>query len=98
MSICPRQGRDKAKTKASWTIEIDASGRYSLNGDLVSSDQLTARLESIPEPHADASVLIRADGKATHQSVVHALDAARAAGLVHVGLATESNPSSTGRR
>ena len=86
--------------KQAWVIEIDASGRYSLNGELVPADQLTARLKAAPERQNDTSILIRADGKASHQAVVHALDAARAAGLVHVGLATESSPaaSSPGRK
>ncbi|MFZ5536154.1 MAG: ExbD/TolR family protein [Pseudomonadota bacterium] len=76
-----------------WVIEIDAAGHYALNGEVVEADQLAARLRAVPGRSEDTQVLIRADGRATHQAVVRALDAARAAGLVHVGLATEPAPA-----
>lgn len=87
----PEAGQGQAaQDREPWVIEVDAMGRYALNGDDVSADQLAARLKSMPGNLADANLLIRADGKASHQSVIHALDAARAAGIVHVGLATEA--------
>lgn len=76
-----------------WVIEIDAAGQYAVNGEEVEAEQLVARLRAVPGRSKDTQVLIRADGRATHQAVVRALDAARAAGLVHVGLATEPAPA-----
>ena len=37
-----------------------------------------------------AVVIINADANATHQSVIHVMEAARAAGLVHITFATQS--------
>ncbi|MEW6445959.1 MAG: ExbD/TolR family protein [Pseudomonadota bacterium] len=89
----PQAGQSEAsEEKDPWVIEIDARGQYAINGDAVSAAMLAERLRAIPESHAETRVLIRADGQASHQSVVHALDAARAAGLVHIGLATEQPP------
>ena len=44
----------------------------------------------------DPVVIINADANATHQSVIHVMEAARLAGLVHITFATQSTPS--GRR
>jgi biopolymer transport protein ExbD len=38
----------------------------------------------------DAVVIINADANATHQSVIHVMEAARLAGLVHITFATQS--------
>lgn len=69
-------------------IEIDAQGRYALDGEEVHIDQLAARLRPSAGGDGEGSVLVRADGRASHQDVVRALDAARAAGIRHVGIAT----------
>ena len=79
--------KDPAKD---WVIEIDAQGNYALNGEAMAGDQLILRLRELPERTDDTVILIRADAKTEHQAVVQALDAARAAGLLHIGLATET--------
>ncbi|MGK0673299.1 MAG: biopolymer transporter ExbD [Halothiobacillaceae bacterium] len=86
------QGKGVERKMEPWVIEIDAAGRYALNGKVVEAEQLAARLRATPGLSKNTQLLIRADGRAAHQSVVRALDAARAAGLVHVGLATEPAP------
>ena len=40
-----------------------------------------------------AVVFINADAQATHQAVVHVMEAARAAGYVHITFATQSSPT-----
>ena len=79
--------KDPAKD---WVIEIDAQGNYALNGEAMAGDQLILHLLELPERTDDTVILIRADAKTEHQAVVQALDAARAAGLLHIGLATET--------
>ncbi|HET19637.1 MAG TPA: biopolymer transporter ExbD [Chromatiales bacterium] len=88
------QGAEAERKDDHWTIEIDAQGRYALNGETVVAEQLSERLRAIPGRTEETSVLVRADGQASHQAVVRALDAARSAGIVRVGLATESAPAS----
>lgn len=88
------QGAEAERKDDHWVIEIDAQGRYALNGEAVQAEQLSERLRAIPGRTEETSVLVRADGQASHQSVVRALDAARSAGLVRVGLATETAPAS----
>ena len=37
--------------------------------------------------------MINADAQATHQSVIHVMEAARNAGLTHITFATQATPS-----
>jgi biopolymer transport protein ExbD len=86
------QGESLQDKSKDWTIEIDARGNYALNGEALAPEQLESRLRELPERTEETVVLIRADAKAEHQAVVQALSAAKAAGLLHIGLATD--PSS----
>ena len=84
------QGEQVADPSQDWVIEIDAQGHYALNGEALAADQLSVRLRELPGRNEDTVVQIRASATTQHQAVVTALDAARAAGLSHIGLATES--------
>ena len=42
-------------------------------------------------------VVINADAQATHQSVVHVMEAARAAGSSHITFATQASPTAAAR-
>jgi len=86
------QGESSQDQSKDWTIEIDAQGSYALNGEALAPEQLESRLRELPERTEETVVLIRADAKTEHQAVVQALGAAKAAGLLHIGLATD--PSS----
>jgi biopolymer transport protein ExbD len=69
-------------------IVVDQLGRYRVNGNPVAdSDALTQTLRSLAVAD-DQRVLVTADARASHQSVVGALSAAADAGLVRVGIAT----------
>lgn len=81
---------ETADPSKDWVIEIDAQGHYALNGEALAGDQLVERLRELPERSEDTVIQIRADAKTQHQAVIHALDAARSAGLKHIGLATET--------
>ncbi|MEW5837719.1 MAG: biopolymer transporter ExbD [Pseudomonadota bacterium] len=83
------QGEQVSDPSKDWVIEIDAQGNYALNGEALAADQLTLRLSELPGRSEDTVVQIRAASTTQHQAVITALDAARAAGLSHIGLATE---------
>jgi biopolymer transport protein ExbD len=91
-----KQGETVKEQAKDWMIEIDAQGHYALNGEAVALEDLTARLQALPEHTPDTVVLIRADAHSEHQAVILALDAARAAGLLHISLATESSGKPSG--
>ncbi|MDD2893159.1 MAG: biopolymer transporter ExbD [Halothiobacillaceae bacterium] len=86
------QGESSQDQSKDWTIEIDAQGNYALNGEALAPEQLESRLHELPGRTEETVILIRADARTEHQAVVQALNAAKAAGLLHIGLATD--PSS----
>jgi biopolymer transport protein ExbD len=79
------------------TVEVDASGRYLVNGKeangAVVSDLSSALSQAGAEGTAgkEPTIIINADAKATHQSVVNIMEAARMANYTHITFATQVN-------
>jgi biopolymer transport protein ExbD len=79
------------------TVEVDASGRYLVNGKeangAVVSDLSAALTQAGAEDPSgkEPTIIINADAKATHQSVVNIMEAARMANYTHITFATQVN-------
>ncbi|CAN4269027.1 ExbD Biopolymer transport protein [Methylophilaceae bacterium] len=77
------------------TIEVgvDASGQYVINGKSL-SDVSVAGIASAMQAAADGgkepTIIINADAKSTHQSVVDVMEASRTVGYTHITFATQS--------
>ena len=74
------------------TSDIDAQGRYVIDKTVFTYTSMQALAELLKRSAGDAKdpvVVINADANATHQSVVHVMEAARSAGLVHITFATQ---------
>ena len=77
------------------TIEVgvDASGQYVINGKSL-SDVSVAGIASALQAAADGgkepTIIINADAKSTHQSVVDVMEASRTVGYTHITFATKS--------
>ena len=72
-------------------VTITVEGGYLVNGQaLVNSrpDTLRRALERTAGERRDLPLVIRADARATHQSVVTAMDVAGRLGFVHLSIAT----------
>jgi len=79
-------------------IAIDAQGRYYVNGRQLVNTQLETVRQAMRDAAGDATalpVVISADGKSPHQSVVTVMDAARQLGLVHLSFTTRRTPQET---
>jgi biopolymer transport protein ExbD len=76
------------------TIEVSIAqdGRYAIAGMLTSADELVTRLKVQIADQTDRVLLIRADAMAPHQAVIHAMQAAREAGMSKVHFATQASP------
>ncbi len=75
-------------------VTVAAAGAYYVNGETLGDTAVETLERAIAEaakPLRDPVVIINADAKATHQSVVTALDAARRLGLLRVTFATEAS-------
>lgn len=72
-------------------LGIDAKGRYYINDRQLVNTQLktikTALLK-IAGDSRDLPIVLRADAKTPHQSVVRAMDAASQVGLTHLSIST----------
>ena len=76
-------------------VGIDAQGRYLIDKNVFTFTTATALADALKQAAGDAKepvIIINADANATHQSVIHVMEASRAAGYVHVTFATQSAP------
>lgn len=72
-------------------ITIGADGTFFINGKRVVNNQvatLKQALLKVANGREDPPIIISADAKATHQSVVSVMDAARQLGFIHLSFAT----------
>ena len=90
----PEADADAAKQRPKEiNVGIDAQGRYVVEKNVFTFTTVGALAEMLKRAAGDAKepvVIINADANATHQSVIHVMEAARAAGLVHITFATQS--------
>ena len=77
-------------------VGLDAQGHYKIGREpaftFTSVEALADMLKRAAGDAKEPIVVINADAQATHQSVVHVMEAARAAGLTHITFATQSSP------
>lgn len=74
-------------------VAVSADGRYSINKTVLpdrSVEAIAAALAAAAGGATDNVVIISADARATHQSVITVMEAARRAGLMQITFATQS--------
>ncbi|MGB9094234.1 MAG: biopolymer transporter ExbD, partial [Gallionella sp.] len=77
------------------TVTVDASEHYAINNQGLSYtgvDALAASLKAVAGGQADPTIVIDADAKATHQSVINIMEAARRAGYSRITFTTQNQP------
>ena len=82
------------------TVEVDAGGRYMVNGNEVAGSDVGQLASALTKAAGDGAgvgkeptIVINADAKATHQSVVNVMEASRQANYTHITFATQTAPS-----
>ncbi|MGB2832721.1 MAG: biopolymer transporter ExbD [Methylotenera sp.] len=78
------------------TIEVgvDANGKYVVNGKSLadaSVQGISAALQAAANGGKEPTIIISADAKSTHQSVVDVMEASRTAGYTHITFATQNS-------
>ena len=74
-------------------VGIDAQGQYVIDKSVFAFTTVSALGDALTRASGgakDAVVIINADANATHQSVIHVMEAARQVGLIHITFATQS--------
>jgi biopolymer transport protein ExbD len=92
----PQADADAAKQRPQEIdVGLDAQGRYSIQRGTPFTFTTIAAMSGMLRDAAGAGkdlvVVINADAQASHQSVVHVMEAARDAGLTHITFATQSS-------
>jgi biopolymer transport protein ExbD len=67
-------------------LEVRSGPQYTINTQLVSASQLAGRLRAIFEGRPEKTLVVRAAPGVRYQEVVAALDIAKGAGVVAIGL------------
>lgn len=73
-------------------VEVDESGRYMVNDTEVTGgnvEEIASALSKAVGDAKDPTIVINADAKSTHQSVVNVMEAARIANYTHITFATQ---------
>ncbi len=90
----PEAEADQAKQRPKEiNVGIDAQGRYVIDKAMFTFTSVGALAEMLRRSAGEAKdpvVIINADANATHQSVIHVMEAARQAGLLHITFATQT--------
>jgi biopolymer transport protein ExbD len=77
------------------TVDVDATGRYIVDskeaGDSI--DSIANALKAAVGDGKEPTIVINADAKSTHQSVVNVMEAARIANYTHITFATQAGSS-----
>ncbi|MCC5856836.1 MAG: biopolymer transporter ExbD [Ectothiorhodospiraceae bacterium] len=88
----PEASQDPREQAAdSIELAINADGQYFVNGEPLVNTQLETVRRALEQARAempDAPLVIRADARSTHQSVVTAMDAAGQANISRLSIAT----------
>ena len=67
-------------------LEIDAAGRYAINGGAVPHDGLAARLHAIYDARPEKVLFVKGNGKLKYGDIIAAMDVARGAGVKVLGI------------
>jgi biopolymer transport protein ExbD len=92
----PQAGGETSASKANIiNVAVDASEHYAINNQglpYTGVDALAAALRTAAGNQTDPTIVIDADAKATHQSVINVMEAARRAGFGRITFTTQRQP------
>lgn len=74
------------------TVGVDAGGRYTVNDGALPDTTVGAIQQALRDAagsEKEPTIVISADAKTTHQSVVNVMEAARQAGFTHLTFSTQ---------
>ena len=90
----PEADADQIKQRAKEiNVGVDAQGRYVIDKTVFNFSTVAVLADTLRRAAGDDKepvVIINADANATHQSVIHVMEAAHVAGLIHITFATQS--------
>ena len=91
----PEAGAETKVDQRALRITIDARGQYFVNDRQLlntSAETLRSAMAQAAGRNKDPTIVIHADGKAPHESVVRVMDTARRLGFARLSFATQQPP------
>ena len=73
-------------------VGVDAAGHYTINNVALAAPTVEAIMQALRKAAGNGkepTIIINADAKTTHQSVVNVMEASRQAGYTHITFATQ---------
>jgi biopolymer transport protein ExbD len=96
VSLPSANAKSPTDPAASWVVAVSSQGIYAVNGVRLEGRSLQDLSNALSDIRKmDASLLIKADAAASHQSVVNVLEAARMNGVSRIAFATQNPTPST---
>lgn len=89
----PEAASDAKIESATLRVAIDVSGQYFINGKQLvnaSAETLREAMQQAVGGQKDPVIVVQADRKTTHESVVRVMEAARRLGYTHLTFATQA--------
>lgn len=90
----PEAQADEVKSRPTEiTVGVDAQGRYVVDKTVFTFTSVADFAQLLRRAAGGATepvIIVNADANATHQAVIHVLEAARAAGFIHITFATQA--------
>ena len=86
-------GEAAAESAKPISVGVDASEHYAINNQGIpytGVEALSASLKNAAGEQADPTIVISADAKTPHQSVINVMEAARLAGYGHITFTTQN--------
>lgn len=84
----PQAAATKPQSDVRLVLSVDADGRFFLGNESVEGDLIDALAGWLPAADEDKKVLLKADGLASHQAVITAMDALARSGVIDVRIAS----------
>lgn len=87
------EANESQQKPVSIEVGIDADGKMTIDGKLLDDATITAigdALKTAVNGRAAPTIIINADAKTAHQSVIDVMEASRTAGYTHITFATEA--------
>ena len=82
----PDPGHDAVTPSTPIVLEVRPSSMYAINTQMVQPGQLQSQLRGIYAGRPDKTIIVRATAGVRYQDVVTAIDIAKGAGVVAIGL------------
>ena len=96
VSLPSANAKSPTDPAVSWVVAVSSQGIYAVNGVRLEGRSLQDLSNALSDIRKmDASLLIKADAAASHQSVLNVLEAARMNGVSQIAFATQNPTPST---